>query len=99
MRNEGAAGFGGAHAASEAIKEPRSEVAFELLNLLRERRLRDAAALGGAAETACVRDGAGISQLMEFHRHILYAEWELYICAMVTRSDPIGCAGAPMRAP
>jgi len=53
---------------AEAVEEFRAKILFELEDLLRERRLGDAAALSGTAEAAGVGDGAYVAQLVKFHR-------------------------------
>ncbi len=66
-REEGAAEFGEADGAAEAIEKTATELGFELENLLGERWLGDMAAFGGAREGAGVGDGAEVAELVEFH--------------------------------
>ncbi len=61
MGQKSAPGLGEADAAAQAVEELCAQIFLELENLLRERRLGDLAALGGAAETACFRDGTDIT--------------------------------------
>jgi len=66
-REESAAEVGEANGAAEAIEEAAAEFGFELLDLLRERGLRDMAFFGGSGEGASVGDGAEVAELVEFH--------------------------------
>src|SRR5580692_3569736 len=61
LRNKSATRFRKADAAAEAVKELCAKIFLEFQDLLRERGLGDLTTLGGAAEVACVRDGANIS--------------------------------------
>src|SRR5690606_31018790 len=54
--------------AADAIEERRAHGLFELLDLLAERRLRNAAAACGAADGASFRRGDEVAKLMQFHR-------------------------------
>ena len=67
-REESAAEVGQPDGAAEAIEEAAAEFGFELLNLLRERGLRDVAFFGGPGEGAGVGDGAEVAELVEFHK-------------------------------
>jgi hypothetical protein len=51
------------HAFAAALKESNTQPIFEVTDLLRDRRLRDAQAIGGAAEVACLGYGQKISQV------------------------------------
>jgi hypothetical protein len=79
MWQKGTAGLSDADAPSQTVEEPRSQIFFELEDLLRERRLSNFAALRGTAEAAGFGDRTDIPQLMEFHRKILYLAWRLHI--------------------
>jgi len=66
-REEDVAEFSEADGAAQPVEEAATELGFELQDLLRERRLRDVAALGGAGEGAGVGDGGEVAELVEFH--------------------------------
>jgi len=71
VRQESSARVGQADAAAKTVEEPRAQLLLEARNLLRQRRLRDVAMLGGAGETAGIGDGAEVAKLMQFHRLFL----------------------------
>ncbi len=79
---EGASRLSEPDTAAEPIEKLRAEIFFELEHLLGERRLRDVAALGGAAEAARFSDGADVTELVEFHRDYLCSGCDLCIGAM-----------------
>jgi hypothetical protein len=54
------------HAFAPALKESNTQPVFEVADLLRDRRLRDTKAIGGAAEIACLGYGQKISQVAHF---------------------------------
>jgi hypothetical protein len=51
------------HAFAASLKESNTQPVFEVADLLRDRRLRDTKAIGGAAEIACLGHGQKISQM------------------------------------
>ena len=59
------AGGGQRHALGRALDELHAEVFLELLELRRQRRLADEAALGRAAEVARVGEGDEVAQVLE----------------------------------
>jgi hypothetical protein len=61
------ADVGEAYGAAETVEEAGAKFAFELEDLLGERRLGDVGLLGGAAEGSSFGDGAKITKLVEFH--------------------------------
>jgi len=50
------------------VEQTRAEFVLQLEYLLRERRLRNVAALCCPGKRACVRDGAEVTKLVQFHR-------------------------------
>jgi len=60
-REKGFAEIGEANGAAEAVEEAAAEFGFEFLDLLRERRLRDVALLGGAGEGAGIGNGGEVA--------------------------------------
>ncbi|HEY6692492.1 MAG TPA: hypothetical protein VI006_06545 [Solirubrobacteraceae bacterium] len=65
MHGEGAAGFGGYDATADADEEVGAERAFELADLFRDRRLRDAEGLGGGGEGAELDRCADAADLLQ----------------------------------
>jgi hypothetical protein len=59
--------LGRANAARKALKQANAQLLLQELDLLAERRLRDAEVFGGMRETAVIGDGYEISQMPEFH--------------------------------
>lgn len=55
------------HAARGAEEETHAELVFEAFDLAREGRLRDAEALGGAADVPLFGDGDEVAELREAH--------------------------------
>jgi hypothetical protein len=66
-RQEGFAQISETNGAAEAIEQAATKFGFELLDLLRERRLRDVAFFRGPGERAGVGDGTEVAELVEFH--------------------------------
>jgi hypothetical protein len=65
---KGFAQIGEADGAAESVEEAAAEFGFELLDLLRERGLRDVAFFRGPGERGGVGDGAEVAELVEFHK-------------------------------
>jgi hypothetical protein len=61
------ANFGKADGTPETIEEARTELGFELKDLLGERGLRHVRVFGGAGEAAGFGDSAEVAELMKFH--------------------------------
>jgi hypothetical protein len=59
------------HAATEAIEQLETDLAFEVLNLSRERRLRHSQALRGAAEMFLFANRHEVSKMPQFHSDTL----------------------------
>ena len=67
---EQAAGGGELDVLGAAIEQHRSDHLLQLLDLMRQRGLRDVQPLGRAREAARVRNGEKITQVTQFHgRH------------------------------
>jgi len=68
---QGGAGGRERDAARQAVKERRVQFLFQRLDLLRQRRLRNVQALGGAAETALFGHRHEIPHLLQIHGPVL----------------------------
>ena len=78
--------LGQAHSAAEPFEQWTTQLAFQLLDLLAEGRLRDVASLGGAREVAHFGHLGEVSELVHFHRRRLsMIEFRIFV--------PIGSAG------
>jgi hypothetical protein len=55
------------HAFAASLKESNPQPGFEVADLLRDTRLRDAKAIGGAAEIACLGYGQKIPQMTDLN--------------------------------
>jgi hypothetical protein len=58
---------GGLHAARFALEQRRSELGFEVGNVMAQRRLRDIGLVGGARQIALLVDGDEIAKLARIH--------------------------------
>jgi hypothetical protein len=77
-RLEDASRFGEGHLSGSAQEEWRAQLAFQLLDLLRHRRLCEMNLSGGAAEAPLSGDGQERSQQAEIHclfRSVRSEEW------------------------
>jgi hypothetical protein len=87
---ESFADFGEADGTAEAIEEAGTKFGFEFENLLRERRLRDVAALGGPGERAGVGDSAEVAELVEFHGENQLAAFSQQLLAKSFQRKAVG---------
>jgi hypothetical protein len=63
LSEEHAPGVGKVHPAGAAIQQPNAELAFQLCDRARQRRLGDAKAFGGPPEMTLLSDGNEITEL------------------------------------
>ncbi len=56
------------HALADAVEHRMAELLFQLPDLVRQRRLRDVHAFGGAGEGEALRQSDEITQVAQFHR-------------------------------
>ena len=77
------------HGFAPADEQAATELGFELLNLLGERRLSDADARRGAAEVEFLGDGGEVTKLPEIHMEIISIADDIYIGHIVHRGSTL----------
>jgi hypothetical protein len=70
-RQQGLAGRGEPDTAADALEQRRAEALFEGVNLLTQRRLRDAQIVSRLSEMPGFLDGQEVAKLLELHLHSL----------------------------
>jgi hypothetical protein len=61
------AGLGHAHLLAAAVEQGRTQLVLQLLDLVRQRRLRDVQALRRAGEVQRLGDGVEVAEVAQFH--------------------------------
>ena len=68
VADEVLAGFGQHDALADAVEQRAADLLLELADLVRQRRLRDVNALGGAGEAQALGERREIAEVAELHR-------------------------------
>jgi len=64
------AGLGEAHLPAAAVEQRHAQLFLQLLDLVRQGRLRHVQALGGPGEVEGLRDGVEVAQVAQFHLRV-----------------------------